>query len=113
MDLSACFLPIASGFLLICAELGLYPGIRLSPVDELRRLAVAVTSIFAVWSVSVAMLAPDSAFTRYLYLAAAYLIFLIALPACRSGDAKLACQVFVVGLSNASVRSRRFGRQSL
>src|SRR5450631_2199768 len=27
MDLSDCFLPIASGFLLICAELGLYPGI--------------------------------------------------------------------------------------
>ena len=89
MDLSACFLPIASGFLLICAELGLYPGIRLSPVDELRRLAVAVTSIFAVWSVSVAMLAHDSAFSRYVYLAAAYLIFLITLPACRSGARSL------------------------
>jgi Undecaprenyl-phosphate galactose phosphotransferase WbaP len=85
MDLSACFLPIASGFLLICAELSLYPGIRLSPVDELRRLAVAVTSIFAVWSISVAMLAPDSAVTRYIYLAVAYLVFLVALPACRSG----------------------------
>ena len=84
MDLSACFLPIASGFLLVCAELGLYPGIRISPVDELRRLAVAVTSIFAVWSVSVTMLAHDTVISRYIYLASAYLIFLVALPACRS-----------------------------
>jgi Undecaprenyl-phosphate galactose phosphotransferase WbaP len=85
MDLSSCFLPIASGFLLICMELGLYPGIRLSPVDELRRLAVAVTSIFAVWCVSVAMLEHDSAIARYIYLVSAYLIFLVTLPACRSG----------------------------
>jgi Undecaprenyl-phosphate galactose phosphotransferase WbaP len=89
MDLSACFLPIASGFLLICAELGLYPGIRLSPVDDLRRLAVAVTSIFAVWSVSVTMLAHDTLVSRYVYLASAYLIFLILLPACRSGARSL------------------------
>ena len=54
LNLSACFLPLASGFLLISAELGLYPGIRLSPVEEFRRLSMAVTSIFAVWVVGMA-----------------------------------------------------------
>lgn len=56
IDVSACFVPIASGFLLVAAELGLYPGIRLSPVEEFRRLAVAVTAMFLMWTVGVALL---------------------------------------------------------
>lgn len=82
LDLSTCFLPIASGFLLISAELGLYPGIRLSPVEEFRRLSMAVTSIFAVWVVSMWMTDGLSS-ERGVFLALAYGMFLIALPICR------------------------------
>lgn len=56
MDVSAVFPPIALGFLLVGAELSLYPGIHLSPVEEFRRLIVAVTSMFAVWAVSMLIL---------------------------------------------------------
>ena len=64
LNLSACFLPMASGFLLISAELGLYPGIRLSPVEEFRRLSMAVTSIFAVWVVGMAVLSDGLSMQR-------------------------------------------------
>src|SRR4029079_12009186 len=56
MDISACFPPIVTGFLLVSAELGLYPGIRLSPVEEFRRLSAAVSAMFAAWIVGLAML---------------------------------------------------------
>ena len=57
IDVSAFFLPIATGFLLIAVELGLYPGIRLSPVEEFRRLAVSATLIFGMWTLAVVLLA--------------------------------------------------------
>jgi len=82
LDLSACFLPIASGFLLISAELGLYPGIRLSPVEEFRRLSMAVTSIFAVWVVSM-MMTSGLSWERSVFLVLAYGMYLVALPICR------------------------------
>lgn len=53
MNLSAMFPPIALGFVIVGAELGLYPGIQLSPVEEFRRLIVAVACMFAVWTVAV------------------------------------------------------------
>ncbi|TWT73749.1 UDP-glucose:undecaprenyl-phosphate glucose-1-phosphate transferase [Posidoniimonas polymericola] len=53
MNISVIFPPIAMGFVLIGAELGLYPGIQLSPVEEFRRLIVAATSMFAVWTVAI------------------------------------------------------------
>jgi hypothetical protein len=83
LDLTACFLPIAVGFLLISAELGLYPGIRLSPVEEFRRSSMAVTSIFAVWIISLAMMAGGISFYRCIFLAMAYGMYLISLPICR------------------------------
>jgi hypothetical protein len=39
-DFSAFLIPITTGFFLLNIELGLYPGVRLSPVEELRRLVV-------------------------------------------------------------------------
>lgn len=60
MNISAIFPPIALGFVIVGAELGLYPGIQLSPVEEFRRLLVAVTCMFAVWAVSLLIIAPDS-----------------------------------------------------
>ena len=36
MDVSECLLPVATGFVLLNFELDLYPGARLSPVEELR-----------------------------------------------------------------------------
>lgn len=83
LDLTACFLPIASGFVLISAELGLYPGIRLSPVEEFRRLSMAVTSIFAVWIMGMAMITGGISLDRCLFLALAYGMYLVALPICR------------------------------
>jgi Undecaprenyl-phosphate galactose phosphotransferase WbaP len=55
IDVSAHFLPIAIGFLLVAAELGLYPGIRLGPVEEFRRLSAAATAMFVMWAVGVAI----------------------------------------------------------
>ncbi|HEX3599574.1 MAG TPA: hypothetical protein VHU84_05490, partial [Lacipirellulaceae bacterium] len=43
IDVSACLLPIAIGFVALNFEQGLYPGARLSPVEELRRLVVSIT----------------------------------------------------------------------
>src|SRR3990172_5423142 len=83
LDLAACFLPIASGFLLISAELGLYPGIRLSPVEEFRRLTMAVTSIFAVWIMGMAMMSGGISQERCIFLAMAYGMYMISLPICR------------------------------
>ena len=80
LNLSDCFLPIATGFLLISAELGLYPGIRLSPVEEFRRLAMAVTSIFAVWVVGMLMMSDGLSLHRIVFLALAYALYLVALP---------------------------------
>jgi Undecaprenyl-phosphate galactose phosphotransferase WbaP len=86
MDLSASVLPIAAGFVVIAMELGLYPGIRISPVDEFRRLAVSATALFTVWIVGIAILtAGDFAWQRCLYIAIAYMMYLPLLPACRSG----------------------------
>ena len=113
MDLSACFLPIASGFLLICAELGLYPGIRLSPVDELRRLAMAVTSIFrGLERQRCDARARLGGHTVYLSGSRLpdFLGDVAGVPQRRS---QLARQVFLVGLSHIGLWPRCFGRQSL
>src|SRR3990172_9668162 len=84
MDLSGSVLPIAAGFVVIASELGLYPGIRISPVDEFRRLAVTATSLFVVWIIGIAILTGGQlAWQRCLYIAIAYGMYLPLLPACR------------------------------
>jgi Undecaprenyl-phosphate galactose phosphotransferase WbaP len=79
---SAYLIPIATGFLLLNFELGLYPGVRLSPVEELRRLVVSVTCIFTVWAIGVAMMRGGLS-VQWLFLLAVYLASLLALPICR------------------------------
>jgi Undecaprenyl-phosphate galactose phosphotransferase WbaP len=89
MDLTDCALPIATGFLLISAELGLYPGIRLSPVEEFRRMSMATTSIFAVWVMSLLITSNGLSWQRGLFLAVAYGMYLVCLPICRGGMRRL------------------------
>ncbi len=79
IDLSACLLPIATGFILLNIELGLYPGVRLSPVEEFRRLIVSVTAVFLIWAVGVAALTGGLADQRW-FLLAVYLCCLVGLP---------------------------------
>jgi Undecaprenyl-phosphate galactose phosphotransferase WbaP len=82
IDVSAFWIPIATGFLLLNFELGLYPGVRLSPVEELRRLIVSVTCMFIVWAIGVAVLRGGLAM-QWVYLLVVYLACLLALPICR------------------------------
>jgi ABC-type multidrug transport system fused ATPase/permease subunit len=51
IDVSAYLIAITTGFVLLNVEMGLYPGVRLSPVEELRRLAVSVSCMFVVLAV--------------------------------------------------------------
>ena len=80
LNLSANLFPIAAGFLLIGAEMGLYPGIRLGPVDEFRRLSMAITSIFGVWMVGVAILTGDEWMPRYVFLTITCAMCLVCMP---------------------------------
>ncbi len=83
MDVSACLFPIATGFVLLNFELGLYPGVRLSPVEELRRLVVSVTCMFVVWAVGVAVLKQSLGIQSW-FLLVVYFACLFVLPVCRS-----------------------------
>ncbi|MCI0334404.1 MAG: undecaprenyl-phosphate galactose phosphotransferase WbaP [Planctomycetes bacterium] len=83
IDVSSYLIPIATGFLLLNFELGLYPGVRLSPVEELRRLVVSVTCMFTVWAISV-MVLRGALTVQWVFLLVVYLTSLLALPICRS-----------------------------
>ena len=78
IDVSASFLPIAVGFVLIAVELGLYPGIRLGPVEEFRRLAVSATLIFGMWTAGVILLTGGLQ-NQPLFLSLAYVLSLVNL----------------------------------
>ncbi len=82
IDVSAGLIPIATGFVLLNFELGLYPGVRLSPVEELRRLVVSITCMFIVWTVGVAVLTGGLTFYRS-FLLVIYLACLVTLPISR------------------------------
>jgi Undecaprenyl-phosphate galactose phosphotransferase WbaP len=82
LDISASFLPIAAGFVLLNFELGLYPGVRLSPVEELRRLVVSVTCMFLVWIVGLAVM--TGGFGQYSFLMVVFVASLLTLPIGRS-----------------------------
>ena len=83
IDVSNCLLPIATGFVLLNFELGLYPGVKLSPVEELRRLSVSVTCMFVVWAVGVAVLTGSIGIQRW-FLMVVYFACLFTLPICRT-----------------------------
>ena len=84
MDVTAGWLPIAAGLILLNFEMGLYPGVKLSPVEELRRLSVSVTCMFLVWSLSVYMLAGSLGGNKGIMLGAFYVTSLLAMPVSRS-----------------------------
>jgi Undecaprenyl-phosphate galactose phosphotransferase WbaP len=82
-DVSAFLIPITTGFVLLNIELGLYPGVRLSPVEELRRLVVSVTCMFIVWAIGVQVLRGNLA-AQAAFLIACYLACGVTLPVCRN-----------------------------
>jgi Undecaprenyl-phosphate galactose phosphotransferase WbaP len=75
IDTSAFYVPIVIGFMLIAVELGLYPGIRLGPVEEFRRLAVSATLIFGTWTAGVILLTGGLQ-NQPFFLSCAYLLSL-------------------------------------
>jgi Undecaprenyl-phosphate galactose phosphotransferase WbaP len=82
IDISSCLVPIATGFLLLNFELGLYPGVRLSPVEEMRRLVVSISCMFIVWAVGVAVIRGGLS-VQWWFLGFVYLACLVTLPICR------------------------------
>ena len=84
IDVTAAWLPIAAGFILLNFEMGLYPGVKLSPVEELRRLSVSVTCMFVVWSLGVYMLTGSLGDNKWLLLGVFYVTCLLTLPVSRS-----------------------------
>jgi Undecaprenyl-phosphate galactose phosphotransferase WbaP len=75
IDTSAFYVPIIVGFVLVAVELGLYPGIRLGPVEEFRRLAVSATLIFGMWIAGVVLLTGGLQ-QQLLFLSLAYVLSL-------------------------------------
>jgi Undecaprenyl-phosphate galactose phosphotransferase WbaP len=82
LDISKSFLPLSVGFLLLNFELDLYPGVRLSPVEELRRLIVSITCMFVVWIAGLAVLTGNM--SEWWFLSDVYFCSLFALPIGRS-----------------------------
>jgi Undecaprenyl-phosphate galactose phosphotransferase WbaP len=82
-DVSAFLVPITTGFVLLNIELGLYPGVRLSPVEEMRRLVVSVSCMFIVWAIGVEVLRSGLAAQAW-FLIACYVSCAVVLPVARS-----------------------------
>ncbi len=83
LDVSEGLIPITTGFVLLNFVMGLYPGVRLSPVEELRRLILSVTCIFIMWAVGVAVLSGRFGVERS-FLLVVYLACLVTLPICHN-----------------------------
>ncbi len=110
MDVSAVLVPIAVGFVLLNVEMKLYPGTRLSPVEELRRLVVSVTCMFVVWAIGVYMMTGTLSDQRE-FLLVVYPACVLLLPICRGWARKLLAKwshwgipVLVCGDDQATVR---------
>src|SRR6185369_8423955 len=84
MDVSSYLMPIAAGFVLLNFEFGLYPGVRLSPVEELRRLVVSVTCMFVVWGIIAVTVLSAALNVHRWYLPVVYAVCLVTLPIARS-----------------------------
>jgi Undecaprenyl-phosphate galactose phosphotransferase WbaP len=84
MNVSSYLFPIAIGFVLLNFEFGLYPGVRLSPVEELRRLVVSITCMFVVWGVVAFTVLSAGLNVHRWYLPVVYGICLVTLPIARS-----------------------------
>jgi Undecaprenyl-phosphate galactose phosphotransferase WbaP len=84
IDVSSYLVPIAAGFVLLNFEFGLYPGVRLSPVEELRRLVVSVTCMFVVWGIIVVTVLTGALNVHRWFLPVVYGTCLLTLPIARS-----------------------------
>jgi len=84
IDVSSYLLPIAAGFVLLNFAFGLYPGVKLSPVEELRRLVGSVTCMFIVWGIIVLTLLADAISVHRWFLPVVYGACLVTLPIARS-----------------------------
>jgi Undecaprenyl-phosphate galactose phosphotransferase WbaP len=82
VDVSDFLIPITAGFILLNFELGLYPGVRLSPVEELRRLVVSVTCMFVIWIVG--LIVTQGSMGTWWFLLTVYIASLLVLPIGRS-----------------------------
>jgi Undecaprenyl-phosphate galactose phosphotransferase WbaP len=76
-------LTIIPGFVVLNFVLGLYPGARVSPVEELRRLIISVTCIFFMWAIGTAVASRQFPIDRTFVLAG-YGVSLVVLPIARS-----------------------------
>lgn len=83
MDVSESLIPISAGFVIMNSVLGLYPGVRLSPVEELRRLTLSVTCIFIMWAVGVAVMSGGFGVERT-FVFACFLASLVVIPVCHN-----------------------------
>jgi hypothetical protein len=83
IDVSGYLLPIAAGFVLLNFQFGLYPGVKLSPIEELRRLVVSVTSMFVIWAICVATILAEAAGMYRWFLPVVYGTCLVTLPIAR------------------------------
>lgn len=79
VDVSDSLVAITSGFVLLNVELSLYPGVRLSPVEEFRRLIVSVTCMFIVWVIGVSLLT-GHVWEQIWFLIAVWLVCVVTLP---------------------------------
>jgi len=114
VDVSDSLIAIASGFLLINMEMGLYPGVRLSPVEEFRRLIVSVTCMFIVWAIGVALLTGHLT-EQIWFLLTVWLVCLASLPVCHGWNryvlgrwTRWGIPVVVCGNDSATVRLFRW-----
>jgi Undecaprenyl-phosphate galactose phosphotransferase WbaP len=75
--------PATFVFLAAYAMLGLYPGVGLSPVEELRRSVVGTSMVYLVGSASI-VLARETGFSRGVFLGG-WALAVICVPVFRSG----------------------------
>lgn len=64
------FWPLLSLFILAYATVGLYPGVAISPIDELRWLSVATTLIYLVLGSAIFLFQEIALFSRNVFLIA-------------------------------------------
>jgi Undecaprenyl-phosphate galactose phosphotransferase WbaP len=82
VDVSRSWIAIMAGFVIINIEQGLYPGVRLSPVEEFRRLIVSVSCVLLIWGFGVALLT-GGVLTQLRFLLVVWLACVVTLPISR------------------------------
>jgi Undecaprenyl-phosphate galactose phosphotransferase WbaP len=83
VDVSQSWLAIMIGFVLINFEQGMYPGVRLSPVEEFRRLTISVSCVLVLWGLGVAILS-GGVVAQLWFLAVVWGLCIVTLPIARS-----------------------------